>query len=290
MAVPAIPKRPQRSWTEPSVDVGPGKWRAIYLLSALLAIGLASLIWWLFRQPAASITIFASLVVDDYRGDEIPNPAYARWEISDAVKVLGDGYDRSTKVIDPKILQGEPNIQQEIESINIELAKRGQLQQDTVVLYLRGQAIADEQDVFLLAGEFNPRTLDATAQEPTANSSDARVSMRQLLAKLQALPAANVVVLADFCDFTSAPKLGLIVNPVPRMLQKLCGELSTKGRRRLWVISASANMQPAHHSHHLDRTLLQSACEYACRPTSDSRSSKSKTKDGKISLDRKSVV
>ena len=57
-----------------------------------------------------------------------------------------------------------------------------------------------------------------------------------------------------------------MVNPVPSKIQEICETSTRSDDKNVWILSASATLQPSHVSQLRERTLLQSASEYALHP------------------------
>jgi hypothetical protein len=250
-------QRTQRTWTDNDAQ-GTSKWLPITVLSILLAIGLYVFfksVWW----EAAPRTYAFAIAITKYDGKLLPQPAYPTWQMSP--EQFEQGGLSPWEFSETETPNSRDEISTTFNALDDELASKKVHARDTVIVYLRGHAIAHQDKAYLLAGEFDRPDLlniDATRQDA---DSRAAIPLDDILSQLQALKAGNVILVADICDLRTAPKLGVIANNVSELIARSVAELSGKS---VWVITANAALQPAHTSYTRERTLLQSACDYAC--------------------------
>jgi hypothetical protein len=248
----------QRSWTETNESAS-GKWLGISLLGILLTVALvvlASLLWWK-KEPRTFVT---SIYVAEYDEQLLPQPAYSRWDLASWLSEF------PTHGLSPWVefgSQSPRNMRSEIDdslsSLDENLQQERSSDRDTVVVYLRGHALVVNEQAYLLTSDFERSDI---FQQPSADGQSRMVALESIFRQLQQLDAGNVILLADICDLSSSPKLGVIANDVPAMMDKALSE--AEGEVPLWVISSTASLQTSHASFVRKRTLLQSACEYAC--------------------------
>ncbi len=262
--------RVQRTWTA-NEERGPGKWLPISLLTILLLITSYLFARYVFVQDVPQ-TFAVAIAVTQYKGELLPDPAFAAWDLG-IDKFPAAGLDPWKVVMD-----AQPNarseITQSLRSIDDELLNGEMNPRDTVIVYLRGHTIVHRGQAYFLAGEFERTDLlvqqapaDSAGAEPESLAEDSEIlraalPLAQIFQQLQQLPAANVIVLADICDLPAIPALGVLANNVPELVEQTLAGLD--GQRPLWVITATASLQPGHASVLRERSLLQSACEYAC--------------------------
>jgi len=103
---------------------------------------------------------------------------------------------------------------------------------DIVVLYLRAHTIAEDGTPYVLCADFD-RT------NPTAG----RVPLKYLLDQLQRLPAQTKLLLLDAGEIDQDPRLGIVVNEFPRLLQKY---VQDDPRPDLWVLSSHSPLEFSH--------------------------------------------
>ena len=247
----------ERSWTA-SEEIASGKWLPVSLLTVLLIVGLFLFIYYV-KWTNAPRTFAIAISISEYDEALLPQPAYPEWELNRVVSAFSDqGLVPWVSVENRKI-----STRKEISDVPGSLPKefKGLSKQDTVVVYLRGHAINHRGKAFLLAGEFDRKEL---FRQPESEGSDlpGAIAFSDLLESLQRLKAGNIIVLADICDLSTVPRLGVVANNVPELIEKSVADLA--GEKPLWVITSAASLQATHASDLRRRTLLQSASEYAC--------------------------
>jgi hypothetical protein len=245
-------KLPSRSWTAKEEQSG-GKWFPITILSLLLISGTAFFLYFIWWSKAPQ-TFAVSIAVTDYDKTILPRPAYAIWNL-DTFKA-----DAGWHLLDAKLPSTREDITKSFDALRKELANEKVNQRDTVVVYLRAHAISHGGKAYVIPGDFSQQAYLANFEKTDGVLSSA-VSFEELLGKLRSLKAGNVILLADICDLSAAPQLGIFANDIPVLIETVLADM--KGGTPLWVITSAASLQPAHASDLRRRTLLQSACEFA---------------------------
>lgn len=267
-----------RSWTE-NDSPSSGRGIAIAGLSLLLIVALAVFLRWIWVPPAPQVFAF-SVSIDQTSERLLPKPAFTNWSISQDswahwrpwLLAVSDG--ELTSIADqPQRFVENVRTKNELEGLAARLQQRfveGQgSERDTLFIYLRGLALATSRplddgtasrDLFLLAPEF-----DGSTAAPQG------VLLKEFLESIRQIPAANLIIAADFTDLPVVPQLGQADNDVPALLASLMGQLDEKngqsGSRPLWLICSASSGQPNHVSYLLGKTLLQRSMEYALRST-----------------------
>lgn len=253
-----------RTWTD-NEQPKHYKWLVVFWLSVTFSVLLVLFVLILWPRTAER-TFLTSIAVADY-GQRLTPPHYAVWE-PDQVSERMNGRGLFAWVPLPaQRLESADQLVTALERLGAALASQDMTARDTLVVQLRGHAIVTEDDrgLVLLAGE----------SEQNKQSQVGKLPMVKLLSMIQELPARNIVILADICDLDYAPQYGLAINPVPTALGAICGKLKNKAGQQLWIVCSKAEFQTAHVSHLRQRTLLQSACEFALEVDSnDSQNSR----------------
>ncbi|MCC6508517.1 MAG: hypothetical protein IT423_05385, partial [Pirellulaceae bacterium] len=220
--------------------------------------------------------------VEDY-GQRLPNPHYPVWEAEKLVQLQSQrglipwhAVDLKLFANDPALVSSESRMNNILSQLAEQLKQENLVGRDTLVVQLRGQAKVDQNP----NGQYNLSLLLGESGSD-ANSGIGHFPIENLLRRLQAIPAQNILVLADICDLDYAPQIGRAVNPIASTLQTTCAKLKPVEGRNLWVLCAAADYQPAYVSHLRKRTLLQSACEFAMDKNSNDTADRS---DKAISL------
>lgn len=275
----------RRSWTSEE-EGGVSRWLVISLLLFLLAVGIFVFVWnigW-GGKPKVFVATFA---VEEYDTQLLPEPAYPVWPVQAGLDALRTKGIQPWTALNKHRMTTEVEVRGEWAGLAEELKSHAANPRDTLLVYIRGNAVATAGDVFLLGSDFSNTDLEAMArvQEDAAqqegggedgNSENGgpalpnAVRLSDVFRNLQTLPVRNVLVLADICDLPSIPKLGVLANDTSGMLNKTVAALD--GKTPLWVISAAGSYQNSHVSFKRRRTLLQAASEYACNVTAASKS------------------
>ncbi len=245
----------------PEPQQGPNKWLMIGILVTLLVAAVTGFLMRLPR-PKLPATFVASLHVSDYDDAEgLPDLACPSLDVG----TLNEDLERlgltTWRELDLGITgSNDSNSKQGILNACDQLAKQTVDKLDTVIIHLRGHCIVSGEKTWFLAGEFSGSTFARRSHSDEIPGG--ALELDDLLRRLARIDAANVIVLADICDLVSAPRLGLVTNPVPAAIEKICGELEAS-EKGFWIITAAASLQPAHVSDLRNQTLLQAATLFA---------------------------
>lgn len=254
----------QRSWTA-EAEGGSGKWLPLTILSLLLIAAVYFFITNVIWRDAPQ-TFVVAVTIPQYDSQILPEPAFAAWDVQSTVGNFAQNGLEPWEIVGVRQLTTEVEIQGSWKSLDRELADKDVNNRDTVIVYLRGHAIVYDEKAYLLAGEFTHSDLLLKSKAKDSETLPNAASLTSILTDLQSLPAGNIIVLADICDMPSVPKLGVIANDVPTKIKESLAQLDSQ--KPLWVIAAAESLQPGHSSYKRKRTLLQSACEYACDASS----------------------
>ncbi len=249
------PKSLQRSWTA-NDEPGTSKWLPITLLSIALIASLYYFLAYAFGKPEPN-TFALSVTVSRYSDQvRLPQPAFTHWDLEELVESFAIRGLQPWKTLEPRLLDLKSKF--DTAAIQQELLK-GDLQSiDTLLVYVRGHALAINGEAYLLTGDF--ANTEILGPGPI-QQLDRAEKLSELFQRLQQLPVGNVIVLADIGDWPSLPQLGVMANNTPELIGQALGELTAD--KPLWVLTATASLQTNHISEVRRRTLLQSASEYA---------------------------
>lgn len=249
------PKSMQRSWTA-NDEPGTNKWFPITLLSVALIASLYFFLAYVFGKPEPN-TFALSVTVSRYSDQvRLPQPAFTQWDLEELVESFASRGLQPWKSLEPRLLDLKSKF--DAEALRQELRKSNLQSLDTLIVYLRGHALAIDGQAYLLTGDFaNTEILGPGPIEQL----DRAEKLSELFQRLQQLPVGNVIVLADVCDLPALPQLGVMANNTPELIGQALAELT--GDKPLWVLTATASLQANHISELQRRTLLQSASEYA---------------------------
>lgn len=256
-----------RGWTADQ-ESGPPRRTMILFLLVALAVALGWYGWMLWPRSRPQI-YFASLHVADYDDAQgLPDPVFAEHDVSalNAVLAKHDFVDWSpVQALRSATLQDANSIANATAQLVRSLKEQRVSRLDTVVVQLRGNCLDFGGKAWFLAGEFDARSLLAESSGQASAPLETAIELEQLIESIRAIPAGNIVVLADLCDLSSSPRMGLLANPVATRIEAICAA-ADPGDSRIWILTGGASLQPAHHSRLRGRTLLQAACEFALNP------------------------
>ena len=111
-----------------------------------------------------------------------------------------------------------------------------------MMVYVDAHGVSDDGVPYLLCRNFDP-----------ANPAAGRYPVRDLLAQFSAAPAAVKLLILDSGRIPCDPRLGMLVNEFPRLLQH---EVERTGDKNLWVLNSNATFQRSHVSWALERSVF----------------------------------
>ena len=111
-----------------------------------------------------------------------------------------------------------------------------------MMIYVDAHGVSDDGVPYLLCRNFDP-----------ANPAAGRYPLRDLLAQFSGSTASVKLLILDAGRIPCDPRLGMLVNEFPRLLQK---EVERTGDPNLWVLSSNAAFQRSHVSSSLERSVF----------------------------------
>ncbi|HEY1066856.1 MAG TPA: hypothetical protein VGE52_12125, partial [Pirellulales bacterium] len=103
---------------------------------------------------------------------------------------------------------------------------------DVLMVYLRVQGVSDNGVPYLLGSDFDPEF-----------PNSGRVELRKVLEQVKACSARIKLFLLDAGDIVYAPRLGMIVNEFPRLLER---EVAAIDDNSLWVLASHSSLERSH--------------------------------------------
>ena len=107
---------------------------------------------------------------------------------------------------------------------------------DTFFFYLRGNCVVYDDQAWFMRASFLADSIRNTPAKSPVESIPAAIELGKLLDWIAEAPARNIVILADVCDLISDPQLGLMVNPVPSMIEKICQNGRNRTDKNVWIM------------------------------------------------------
>ena len=250
-ATTANPSR--RSWTDGQSATSNRK-SMLAFLSILVAALTIAFVWFVFNFGKKEETFLLPLSVSSY-AKNIPKANYGIWDPSAFDEKLKSNGLKPWTFSAPAKLENQPQIIARLASFVDELkAKRRDPAKSTVLVQLRCHAVVtdngkDEWSCGLFVGE--------------SAAPAAMFPVSELLAKLNEIPAGNIVIFADVCDLKGVASNGWLSNPVTSYFKNACESWKNSSKKNLWVVCAADDYQDTFYSDLRRKTLFQEACEDA---------------------------
>ena len=111
-----------------------------------------------------------------------------------------------------------------------------------MMIYVDAHGVSDDGVPYLLCRNFDP-----------ANPAAGRYPLRDLLAQFSGSTASVKLLILDAGRIPCDPRLGMLVNEFPRLLER---EVARTGDPKLWVLSSNAAFQRSHVSWALERSVF----------------------------------
>ncbi|MBN1851954.1 MAG: hypothetical protein JW829_04490 [Pirellulales bacterium] len=150
----------------------------------------------------------------------------------------------------------ETDILQRINQTEACRLKRHVDKSDVLVVYLTGLSLTIDGNIYLLSNNFGFETNDS-------NSMDDKTELCVVLKHILNLPVKKKVVLLDVCRMPPDPRLGVLVDEFPTLLDDTIKNIDDPN---LWVITASGEHQISRVSHADRRSVFSMAVQRALGP------------------------
>ena len=111
-----------------------------------------------------------------------------------------------------------------------------------MMIYVDAHGVSDDGVPYLLCRNFDP-----------ANPAAGRYPLRDVLAQFSGSSASVKLLILDAGRIPCDPRLGMLVNEFPRLLER---EVARTGDPKLWVLSSNAEFQRSHVSWSLERSVF----------------------------------
>lgn len=224
----------------------------LYLLGFTILSCFSLFVYWITKSDRVGAYV-ASVSITKYR-EGLPE-IQKKWASNDITPKEELAQHKQSQLV-PVTLNGDQELQNQVNINNLigEIKTQDQDLPLVVLLRCHAQAIKSQQgyDCNLLTEE-----------------DDEQYLLKDFIQQLKAVPARNIIVLADICDLSFLPSEGIIVNPIATSILDTCkhlnesiGEDLKKSGRNIWIMCPSADGQISHRDRD-GTTLFQSACRAA---------------------------
>ncbi len=248
----AKPTRAQRSVWRPQQERS-GWWRSRGLrrtgMTILFLAMLAGLFWLVFPPLYHPFTQLVFLTGGDYRPLKAPPATFAMEDYGALEPLRSVLYnpppDPGTTAEDvdrPPLLFSQMSSASEMRSLSTSLSDVTPEQDGVLIVYVDGHGVSDNGTAYVLCRDFDP-----------ANPSAGRLRAAELLRQVSDTPAKVKLLILDSGRIESDPRVGMVVNEFPRLLEE---EVAQTGDPNLWVLNSNAVLQRSHVSWALERSVF----------------------------------
>lgn len=126
---------------------------------------------------------------------------------------------------------------------------------DVVIVYLAAHGVSRDGRAYLLCQNFTPATVE-----------QASFPVDRLLRQLQLSPAGTKLLLLDHGKVACDPRLGIVVNEFPRLLQETVAALRTADGQpdsSVWVLAAHSPLEQSHADYERQHSVFAAAVAQA---------------------------
>ena len=216
--------------------------RTVYrIVTTGVLLGLVALFGWLVFRPLYHPNARAAFLSGaDYHVLRAP-PATFALEDADGLKPLASVLVSRGSDAPPALLSAlsDPSA---LRTLAADLTDLTPQSDGVLIVYVIAHGVSDDGTAYLLCRNFDP-----------TNPSAGRVPLADFLKQVKETPAAVKLILLDAGRIPSDPRLGMLVNEFPRLLER---EVRQTGDENLWVLSANAAFQRSHVSWSLERSVF----------------------------------
>ena len=211
-----------RSWKGRPQPVSPlgGSKRIKRLLMSVLVMaltgGFIAILWWIFWLPRVHVV---ALPITDYGVLAVPPVRYSREDI-DLLE--------SVPTQPPLLVLQDLEAFQQIRTLGKRLPAGPR---DSLILYVRGHGVSENGVAWLLCSDYSQA-------DPTF-----RYRLQDLLDQVEQSPARFKLLLLDTHEIAADPRLGMIVNEFPRLVEEV---VRATNDPNLWVLSSCRPLETSH--------------------------------------------
>lgn len=220
-----------------------GWWRSRRFKRLLVLLLFLAMVAWLvvlvfppLSHPNSQLMFLTGL---DYHALRAPPLAYAQ-EDSDALDAIAPALDKHPEPgpVMLNLMRSATAMRTFPEAIG-DATPAGA---SVLIVYLDAHGVSDGGTPYLLCRNYEP-----------ANPTTGRVRLRDLLRQIGDSTAAVKLLILDAGRIESDPRMGMLVNEFPRLLQQ---EVAATGDDSLWVLTSNAILERSHVSRALERSVF----------------------------------
>jgi hypothetical protein len=186
-------------------------------LTALVSILAGVLIWVLSSLFWSRATVLVSLPIVHHGDLVVPPVAYWNEDTRAFLDLSPDSAREFSKLDDYKAIPGLKS------RLPPELIRAGAWLQPQLILQVTGHGVSDDGEAWLLCSDYNPQTREN------------RYRIAEFLSAVSESPAYRKIVILDVSHILSDPRLGMLVNEFPRLLESAVHGIPDPN---LWVLAS----------------------------------------------------
>jgi hypothetical protein len=222
------------------------------LVSLALVGLLGCLLWWWILLPKV---YFACLPITDYDLLAVPPIPFPVEETAAFVAAAPQA---------PAVVLYDLQTSAAITTLSNRLLGTLTRPRDHLIVFVRGHGISDDGTPFLLCSDY------------LRQGKSGQYPLKQLLQQISQCPASMKLLLLDFGYMNAVPRLGIVANEFPRLLDE---EVKRIADPHLWVLTAAGPLEAAHVAHAARRSV------FACFVAQGLCGAADRNHDGQVDLD-----
>ena len=255
MAGPEKPTSPTRDWRARAQPVGAPKTRK-HVMRVLLTLGFLGLAAWFVWLLWPKTWPGVQLAVLPVTGYDIAFPPVP-FSPADAAEFAAASPEGRAEIL------GELQDSENLQRLSDRLQRLVKSPKDVLILYINAHGVSEGGRPYVLCSDYFRDAPGSGAElKPTrpGDGSDpaakGRMPLASVLAQVRECRAGLKLVLLDCNHIPANPRLGMVVNDFPRLLESLVGNVKETNDPSLWVLSCSGPLEVSRVSYAEKRSLF----------------------------------
>ena len=209
----------------------------VLLLFLAMVAWLVVLVFPPLSHPNSQLVFLTGL---DYHPLRAPPLAYAQ-EDSEALDALAPALDKHGPEPGP-VLLSQLRSAAAMRTFPEAIGEATPAGSSVLVVYVEAHGVSENGTAYLLCRNYEP-----------ANPTAGRVRLRDVLQQIGDSSAAVKLLILDAGRIEADPRMGMLVNEFPRLLEQ---EVAASGDENLWVLTSNAVLERSHVSPALERSVF----------------------------------
>ncbi|NQU23376.1 MAG: hypothetical protein HQ567_19015 [Candidatus Nealsonbacteria bacterium] len=201
--------------------------RTLFGTITLVLMGLLVWLIWLWYSPSKTHLVCLSVV--EYDRLTVPTIPFGEEDLEQL---------KGVSLTEPK---KQRHVLRDVAGLDGELDGIDTGRRDVLICYLSAHGVSQDGTAYLLCVDYD------------GQSKEKRYELGELLDRLRGCRAKRKLLILDVGHIASDPRLGMLANEFPRILEKKLKELDD---RRLWVLTSNRPLQASHASFPAGRSIF----------------------------------